>query len=186
MPTKPKANDPGGISSEAVQAKTGKTWPEWVAALDAEGCQKLTHKEIVAVVHSKFGIGAWWQQMVTVGYEQARGLRVKHQKTDGFATSASKTLNLPVAVVFKAWHDPRTRRKWLTDYFTIRKATPNKSLRLTWAKPASSVSVNFYVKGQGKTQIALQHEKLSSAKDVAKLKKFWGEKLQTLQTLLEK
>jgi hypothetical protein len=185
MPT-PKTKQPGGISSESVQAKTGKTWPEWIAALDAEGCQKMTHKEIVAVVSSKFGIGAWWQQMVTVGYEQARGLRAKHQETDGFAASVSKTLSAPMAAVSKAWTDSRLRKKWLAESFTIRTATANKSLRLTWAKPASSLSVNFYVKGEGKTQITVQHEKLASAKEVAQLKKFWGEKLNSLQVLLEK
>jgi len=185
MPT-PKINNPGGISSEAVQAKTGKTWPEWIAALDAEGCQKMTHKEIVAVVNSKFGIGAWWQQMVTVGYEQARGLRAKHQKIDGFAASASKTFNAPVAAVFKAWNDSRTRKKWLTESLTIRKATPNKSLRIVWGDGSSSLSVNLYVKGDTKTQVALEHEKLANAKEVAKLKKFWGDKLNTLQAVLEK
>lgn len=186
MPTPKKSNEPGGISSEAVQAKTGKTWPKWIAALDAEGCRKMTHKEIVAVVHGKFAIGAWWQQMVTVGYEQARGLRDLHQKTDGYAVSASRTINAPAAAAFHAWHDPRARKKWLAETLTIRRAAPAKSLRITWGEGPSSVSVGFYPKGPAKCQVAVQHEKLSSAREVARLRRYWGERLDALQGLLEK
>lgn len=185
MPTKAKSPEPGGISSEAVAAKTGKTWPQWVTALDAEGCQKMSHKEIVAVVNQKFGIGAWWQQMVTVGYEQAKGLRDKHQKTNGYSVSATKTIAVPVEDAFAAFNNPRTRKKWLAEPITIRKATPAKSLRITWGDGPSSVDVGLYPKGEAKCQVALQHEKLGSAKDVTKYKKFWGEKLTALKTLLE-
>jgi hypothetical protein len=185
MPATTKSSEPGGMSSEAVQAKTGKTWAQWVTALDAEGCQKMSHKEIVAVIHEKFGIGAWWQQMVTVGYEQAKGLRDKHQKTDGYSMSATKTINVSAAKAFAAFHDTRTRKKWLAEPITIRKATPAKSLRITWGEGPSSLDVGLYPKGEAKCQVALQHAKLASAKDVTKYKKFWGEKLTALKTLLE-
>lgn len=185
MPTKSKSDEPGGISSESVQAKTGKTWPEWVKALDAAGCQKMTHKEIVAIVNGQFGVGPWWGQMVTVGYEQAKGLRDKHQKTDGYAVSASKTFNVSADKAFKAFQNARTRQKWLPEPITIRKATPAKSLRITWGEGPSSISVGLYPKGDAKCQVALQHEKLGSAKDVAKYKKFWAEKMLALQSVLE-
>lgn len=185
MPTKPPVTL-NGISSEAVQAKTGKTWPEWVAALDAEGCRQMNHKEIVAVLNSKFGIGAWWQQMVTVGYEQAAGLRAKHQKVDGYSVSANKTINVPVSTLYKAWAEARTRKKWLTDSFTVRTSTPDKSLRILWSDGKSTVDVNLYAKGETKSQIAIEHSKLKSARDAAKLKKFWGEKVGALKALLEK
>jgi hypothetical protein len=66
------------ISSEAVKAKTGKDWPEWFAILDAADAQKMSHKEIVALLAEKYQVGSWWQQMVTVTYEQGRGLRDRH------------------------------------------------------------------------------------------------------------
>jgi len=34
------------VSSDAVQAKTGKTWAEWFAILDAAGAQTMSHPEI--------------------------------------------------------------------------------------------------------------------------------------------
>ena len=175
-----------GVSSEAVQARTGKTWAGWVKALDAEGCRKMNHKEIVAVVSGKFGIGAWWQQMVTVAYEQARGLREKHERPEGYSVSASKTIAARASALFKAWNDSKIRYKWLADPITIRKATPGKSLRLTWSDGKSSISVNLYAKGEGKSQVTVQHEKIANAKEAAKLKKFWGEKVEKLKELVEK
>jgi hypothetical protein len=47
--------------------------------------------------------------MVTVGYEQVTGRRVKNQKTDGFEISVSKTIAAPVAVAFEAWKDAAIR-----------------------------------------------------------------------------
>ena len=35
-----------GIGDEAVRAKTGRDWAEWLAVLDAAGAAKMTHKEI--------------------------------------------------------------------------------------------------------------------------------------------
>src|SRR5689334_305031 len=131
MPAPSKAAP--GMSDAAVQAKTGKTWPDWFAVLDKAGAQQMTHPQIAAYLASEHGVPGWWCQMVTVGYERARKLRAKGQMADGYAISVSRTLAVPVAKLYRAWHDPRTRARWLADApFAIRKATPDKSLRVTW------------------------------------------------------
>ena len=80
METKRRATTGPRMSDEAVKAKTGKNWKEWFAILDRSGANKMGHQEIVKCLNTKHDIGPWWQQMVTVTYEQARGLREKHQK----------------------------------------------------------------------------------------------------------
>jgi hypothetical protein len=42
------------------------------------------------------------------------------------------------------------------------------------------ISVNFYAKGEAKSQVALQHEKLPGAAEVARKKKYWGDLLAHL------
>ena len=86
-----------GMSDEAVRAKTGKSWSQWFAILDKAKAKDLPHKEITELLRGKHGVPPWWSQMVTVGYEQERGLRVKHQKCDGFSVSGSKTVAVSVA-----------------------------------------------------------------------------------------
>jgi uncharacterized protein YndB with AHSA1/START domain len=173
------------MSDDAVKAKTGKTWAEWFKILDAAGAKKLDHKGIVAILSGQHGLGSWWRQMVTVGYERERGLRVVHQNARGFSASASKTIAVPVMKLFDAWNDEKIRRRWLPKSdFEIRKATPGKSMRITWIEGKTNVDVGFFSKGKDKSQVAVQHDKLADAKAVARMKKFWSKALLTLQETL--
>jgi hypothetical protein len=172
-------------SDAAVQAKTGKTWGEWLDCLDAEGAQGLDHKGIVAILDQRYGIPGWWCQMVTVGYEQARGLRDKHQKADGYSVSANRTLAVPIATLYAAWADETDRRRWLQDPAVhVRKATPNKSLRLTWVDGKTTVDVNLYARGDDKSQVQVQHSKLADPDEAARLKTYWAAQLDRLAALL--
>jgi uncharacterized protein YndB with AHSA1/START domain len=173
------------MSDDAVKAKTGKAWAEWFKILDAAGAKRMTHQERVALLNQKHGVGPWWQQMVAVTYEQARGLRDKHQKPEGYEISVSRTIDALAGKAFKAWTDEKTRTKWLPANLTIRKATANKSLRMSWEDGKTSLSVSFLPKGAGKSQVVAQHGKLPNAKAAAKMKKFWSQALDRLKALIE-
>jgi len=173
------------MSSEAVKAKTGKSWPQWFAVLDKARARTMTHKEIVAVLTKKHGLGPWWQQMVAVGYEQAKGLREKHEKPEGFEISRVKTIAVAVDDVYEAWGNTRRRAQWLPGAkLTIRKATENKVLRITWGD-GSNIEVTLHPKGPAKTQVAVQHGRLKNARAAAQQKAHWGEALDRLARLLE-
>jgi len=171
------------MSDDAVKAKTGRTWAQWFKLLDAAGAKKMNHQQIVAAVN-KHGAGPWWQQMVAVTYEQARGLREKHEKPAGFEISVSRTIAAPVAKAYRAWTDSRMQKRWLPANFKIRKATMNKILRVSW-EDGSSLAVGFYPKGEGKCQVVAQHGKLKDAKAGAKMKKFWADALDRLKEAIE-
>jgi hypothetical protein len=184
----PKAQEKyGGITSDAVRAKTGKAWSEWFELLDAESAQKLPHKQIAQLLSDKHNVPGWWRQMITVGYEQARGLRAVHQKADGYSASASKTLNAPLTSLYRACADETLRAEWLgRKRYTISKATPSKSLRIAWGKSGETrVDFNLYSAGRAKSRIAVQHDKLASADDVAKMKTYWRGALDKLARLIE-
>ena len=175
-----------GIGNDAVQSKTGKGWQQWFALLDKAGAQKMTHAEIAKHLYDKLGVPGWWNQMVAVAYEQQRGLREKHQKPGGYEASSSKTIHAPLSALYRAWNDPKTRSRWLGESgIVIRKATPEKSLRITWADGTTSVAVNFYPKADGKSQVTLQHGKLPDATEFKKKKAYWADKLNQLKELLE-
>lgn len=173
-----------GIGSAAVEKATGKGWADWIAILDRDGAGAMTHREIAIHLHEKRGVGDWWSQMVTVGYEQAKGRRQKHEKPGGFEISGSKTLAAPVAKVFAAFRDAGTRARWLPgETIEIRKATPGKSMRITWTD-GTSVSVNFYEAGPGKSKVSLQHGKLKDAKEAERRKSFWRDRLEAMKAVL--
>lgn len=186
MKKKAEPRNIAGVSSEAIRAKTGKDWQEWFALLDKTGARKMDHKTMAAYLYERLGCPGWWNQMVAVGYEQERGLRKKHEKPSGYEISGSKTIAVPVARLYQAWENRNLRGRWLEETaLVVRKATPRKSMRITWADGKTSVDVNFYAKGSHKSQVAVQHGKLANAKEAERKKAYWAEKLERLKGILE-
>ncbi len=177
----------GGISSVAVQKRTGKGWNQWFAVLDRAGARKWNHTKIASYLYEKRKCPGWWNQMVAVGYEQARGLREKYQTAGGYSANASRTLAATVSALSKAWTDAKARERWLPKApLEITKTTAGKSVRLRWTKGDSRVAVMFYPKGAGKCQVTIDHTKLSDAKAVTRIKAYWKSALDRLQKTVEK
>jgi uncharacterized protein YndB with AHSA1/START domain len=174
-----------GMSDETVRAKTGRSWGEWVRTLDAIGAASKPHRDIANHVYQEHGIPGWWAQTVTVGYERIRGLREIGQRRSGsFEASKSKTFPVPVGRLYRAFHVARTRARWLPNVdFVVRKATPEKSMRVSW-QDGSSVELYFTAKGARKSQVAIQHVRLSSKAEAANRKAYWTERLNALEALL--
>jgi hypothetical protein len=174
------------VSDAAVQAATGRGWEEWFAWLDQAGAARLPHREIAAMVYAA-GVPGWWSQSVAVGFERARGLRAKHQKVDGFSASASKTVAVPLAVLYAACADEASRAGWLLPppgvTYRVRGATLDKSVRLVWSD-GTAVTIGVYAKGEGKSLVGLEHSKLPDAEAVPRLKAFWKESLERLASQL--
>lgn len=183
-----------GISSAAVEKATGKPWEAWLVALDKAGAADMSHKDIAVLLSIKFGIADWWAQMVTVGYEQARGRRVAHQSARGFSASASRTIAASPAAVFRAWTNARTRAAWLPDgAVTIRRSTPHRSIRMTWSRPHArrkvseprETRVEVWITDKSrpdapKCAVQVQESKLRSAAEVAASRKRWSAALMRL------
>jgi len=182
-----KTSKPGlRMSDEAVAAKTGKNWKQWFAIIDKAGGQKMTHQEIVKLLNSKHNVGPWWCQMITVNYEQQTGLRQNHQKPDGFEISVSRTINTPLKSLYASFANESTRKKWLEeDGLVTRKATTNKSMRITWKDGKTSLEINFYPKDKEKSQVVVQHSKIATAPSAAKMKIYWAKALDRLRTYVE-
>jgi len=175
------------MSDIAVKAKTGKNWKDWFGTLDKAGARKMNHQEIVKLVSEKYDVGPWWRQMVTVTYEQARGLREKHQKPAGYQISVSRTVNAPLAKLYKSFANAKSRSSWLGENgLIVRTATLDKSMRVTWNDKKTSLEINFYPKAADKSQVVVQHCKLADAKSSASMKTYWGKALDRLRASLEK
>lgn len=185
------------VSDDAVKDATGRDWAAWIVRLDKAGAADMTHKQIAEHLAEAEGVAPWWAQMVTVGYEQAKGRRAKHEKTDGFSVSGSKTIAAPIERVFEAFTQARTRSAWLKGVdLTVRKATEFKSARITWnsgtgvqGEAGTSVEVNLYEKagktGDPKTMVQVQHNKLPDAAAAEAIKAWWKQRLGVLATRLE-
>ena len=174
------------IGDEAVKAKTGKVWAEWFKILDHAGAKKMNHAEIAAHLHTKLKVPNWWCQMVAVGYEKERGLRETNQRGENnFNAGVSRVVQIPIAKLYKAWADDQIRRSWLKgDMMEITTARRNKSIRAKW-NDTSRVSIMFYEKGDGKSQIVFDEFKIAHAAEANRRKTFWIDAITRMQEFLK-
>jgi hypothetical protein len=190
--TEPKARPVAGVrplrrSDAPLRERTGRTWDEWFAILDAWGATAHNHTEIARWLVEEHGVDGWWAQTVTGGYEQERGIRVPGQRTDGyFSVSASRTVSVPVDRLFEAFVDAGLRERWLPDVdVRVRTATAPKSFRADWPDGSTRINVGFVPKDGAKAQVAVAHERIADEVEAARLKVYWRDRLTVLKGLLE-
>lgn len=77
----------------------------------------MSYKDIAIHLHEKYQISSWLSQMVTVTYEQKKGLRNKHERSDGYSISISRIvsvpINIPINILYDFWNNDSKRGKWL-------------------------------------------------------------------------
>ncbi len=119
----------------------------------------MTHTQIAAHVHEKFGVSGWWSQTVTVGYERIKGLREIGQRLSGtYEASKSRTFPVAAEMLFEYFDDARKRKRWLPEAgVKVRKSSAPKSMRITWPD-STSVEVWFTPKGDAKSSVATTFE----------------------------
>jgi len=174
-----------GMSDATIKAKTGCTWERWVRALDRVGAHEWSHRAIADYVHEKYKVPGWWTQTVTVGYERIKGLRaIGQRRGGGYEASKSKVIAAPLGRLYRAFHDARTRRRWLGGVkLTVRTAMRDKSMRVTWSD-GTSVELYFVGKGAAKSQVVVQHRKLADKPSTDRMKAYWTERLGALEAML--
>lgn len=174
-----------GLSDESVRASTGRSWKAWTGLLDEAEAWRLPHAEIAAFLSEDLGLGGWWAQMVTVGYERIRGLREVGQRRDGtWEASKTKTVPVPVGALYAAFRDPDMRARWLPGVdLEVRAATPGKVVRFT-REDGSSVVARFTGRSASKSTVTIEHGELADAESRRAMKAFWGERLEALARLV--
>jgi hypothetical protein len=174
------------ISDERVNEATGRGWQQWFVLLDEWGATSRSHPEIARWLKDERGTPSWWTQTITVGYEQARGLRAPGQHADGWAVSATKTVEVPVERLFQAFEDEGLRVRWLPGAeMRLRTATAPRSARYDWEDGSSRIDVGFTQVGESRSRVAIQHARLPDADTADEMKAWWRERVTALKGLLE-
>jgi hypothetical protein len=186
----PKATEaPALATSDAeIRRRTGRGWEEWFDLLDDWGAAERPHREIARWVAAELDVEplAWNAQAVAVSYERARGGRAVGERPGGFAITAQKTVSVAVERLFDAFVDEATRARWLTDgELRERTATKPRSARFDWGSGETRLNVTFEAKGEAKSTVAVEHERLGDAERAAESKARWRERLSALKSQLE-
>ena len=174
------------VANERVVEATGRGWQDWFEILDAWNATSRTHTEIARWLQDRHEVPGWYSQSLTVGYEQARGLRAPGQRKDGFAAGASRTVNVPVERLFEAFTDRSQRDRWMPGAdLRVRTATAPRTARYDWEDGSTRVIVGFESAGEHKSRVALSHERLPDSDSADEMKAWWRERLAELKAKLE-
>jgi len=113
-------------------------------------------------------------------------MRLKYERPDGFSVTASKTIAVPVDVLFDAFVDDVRRKEWLTDgSMSLRTAQPGRTARFDWEDGSTRVNVGFTDKDPTKSSVAVAHERLPDADEAEIAKVAWRARLIDLKAWLE-
>jgi hypothetical protein len=177
------------ISDKLVVEKTGKPMEHWFLILDKKGAIKKNPKgiyELISTIPGLKPLGEWNMGLLSTSYQWSRGLRERGQKAKDFEIGVSKTINVPINVLYQALLDDKIRTKWCKEKIEFTTSAKNKSARAIWSDKTTRLSIDFYDKGTGKSQIVVQHLKISDSNNAKELKEYWGKTLDGLKKLLEK
>jgi hypothetical protein len=177
------------ITDKLLIEKTKKDLEYWYKKLDEKSADKKSHEEIFRLISGIKGLkilGEWNHNLLATSYEWSRGIKQRGQRDNGFEISTAKTINAPASELFNCWTDDKLRQRWLKEKIIFRKTTKDRSARITWADMKTSLSVEFYDKGENKSQVVVQHQKIDSREKADDLKEFWSKKLTDLKKILEK
>ncbi|HUD20277.1 MAG TPA: SRPBCC domain-containing protein [Patescibacteria group bacterium] len=196
------------ISSDAVKAKTGKTWEDWKIYLDKAGMTGKTHKEIVAYLHAKYHLGSWWDQMVTNSYEKMSGRRVVGQTagTD-FQVGVQGIFDISPNIAWSLITSKEASQIWLghtskpvlcvkESYITddgttgeVRVMEKGSHIRLTWQpkgwKKPSTIQIRIIPQGDSVT-IAFHQEGLPGENEREEMKTRWIRVLNKLGKIVNR
>ncbi|WP_220224447.1 DUF4287 domain-containing protein [Microbacterium sp. JB110] len=171
-------------SEEAIRKSTGHGWDEWVALVDAGPGRDAGHTAIATWVRDEHGVGSWWAQSVTVGYERITGIRLPGEMTDGtFTVSRTRVLDLDAADFRAALLDDARRGELIPDVATtLRSKSTAKSLRFDAAHDDEPVGIVAFALDPAKDRVRLTvtHEKLPTPDDGELWKARWADWLAGL------
>ncbi|MFB9310728.1 hypothetical protein BJY17_003453 [Agromyces hippuratus] len=158
-----------GIGDDAVLGATGRPRDEWFALLDEAGATGWKHQAIANWLVTEHGVDSWWAQAVTVGFEQARGIRLPGQRQDGtFEVSVTRTISGDVEPALRA----------LAAVVTAQTGVEPLALNLAAKYPTARFPLgggefllaSASVRGAGKTSIGLVHGRMANGDDLADAK----------------
>jgi uncharacterized protein YndB with AHSA1/START domain len=184
---------------------TGKSINEWFSAIEEHGFAGQ-RRNAIAWMYDAMGKDAWWPTTVWVEYEKSKGIVQKDGRAEGYSICVTKTISAPLAQVYSAWggavfakwfgdsgqSDTKTGGK-ITDahgnggeYLRVRE---DKDLRFSWKTEGrgdqTTVDVVISDKGNGKTGLLLNHNRIQSREEADGLRRAWSDAFTALKSELE-
>jgi hypothetical protein len=161
-------------SEDVIRDATGRGWDEWCDVIDAWSGHTDGHTAIATYVREDLGIEGWWAQSVTLGYERITGVRVRHQRSDGtFSANKTKTVTIDRDALRAMLLDDADRADLFPGFETELRSKPTSKVPRIAIGPGIAL-ISIEPRPDGRTTIAIAHERLPSAEEVDRWKDYWA------------
>jgi hypothetical protein len=170
------------MNTEGIEKATGKSFAWWCKALDKAGAKKMNHTEIAKLVRTLAETSGWWAQGITVAYEQHTGRRMPGQRADGtFSATVSLTVEGAPEDLLARWQ--KAHAKALPKSVSVVKEARSKpeARYISWRatlRDGTSAVIGFDPKPNGKSIVAVEHQKLTSFEKLEGVKAMWRKALR--------
>ncbi|WP_424466717.1 hypothetical protein [Pseudoclavibacter helvolus] len=175
-------------SDAAIRAQTGRGWDDWIDAIDAGVGRDAKHPQIVEWVMANSAQNGWWSQGIAVSFERMTGRRLAGQITDGtFTANRSRTLPVDREVLRELIAADETRDALLGFETEFRSKAASKTYKVLIARdgePLGGLLFTFDTATNGRTKLAIMHEKLQLLDEIELWKAYWGAWLDALEAAL--
>lgn len=193
------------VSDESMIRATGKTSAEWYALFDADHGELWSHAERIGFTRRHGVEAGWWQQVITVNYERARGLRLLGEaKGSGFEFGLSRTFPVSPEKVWQALTTGVGLEAWAGDgvevelrkgahqdlkgvRIEVRALTIGIRLRLVVKSPGvppRTFQMSVVPGVEGKTSVRFHEENLPGVAARKRADRKWNEIMDEVESIL--
>ncbi|MEO8160719.1 MAG: SRPBCC domain-containing protein [Arenimonas sp.] len=195
------------VDDATCKADTGKSMADWFKLMDAHGGVAKGRRELGNLfLQERHRLDPWWATTLNIEYEAARDAKEKDGRGKGYMICATKSIKAAPEACYAAFGDAAALDRWLGpkhqfelregatlanadgNRATVKKISPNKTIRLEWsqpdAAPGTPVEVKFQPAG-AKTTVMVAHDRLQTRADADGMRRAWGGALDRLKSVVE-
>ncbi len=170
------------VDDDTIRKATGREWNAWCDLIETRPGRTQGHTAIAQWLVGEHGVGAWWAQSVTVGYERITGIRLPHQMADGtFTAGKSRTITGDAAALRAMLLDTHAHADLFAGHAPTLKSKPaSKAIRLAFSDGIAQFDLD--AKEDGRVKVTVSHLKLPTYESVEQWKFYWGEWLEAIDS----
>ncbi len=168
-------------ADESVLAATGRGYDAWCDLIDRMDGDTSDHTAVAAYLTDEHRVDPWWAQTITVGYERITGRRLPNQRRDETftATKSRVVSSMSAAELRSRLLDDADRTELFGDVPAELRSDPEaRTIRIAIGPGVATLGVSE--RADGRTHVAIQHDKLPAPEMVDDWKAYWADWLDRL------
>ncbi|NQV53924.1 MAG: hypothetical protein HQ500_12115 [Flavobacteriales bacterium] len=168
------AHSNGHKTADDIVVESGRNWTQWYNELDSPKFRGSSCDEVEDILVYEYGIERNWARRITNRFAAKHSFHSGTEDLPCFEISVRKTFDYPINEVFwnaSQWFESEQRA-------TETELLNGNLLTCQWKTDHSKIEVKFHKKGEGKTQMILQHDRIHSRMDAEIMRNFWKESLR--------